>query len=94
MAKFIVHISEDNGHNVAQTIETNYPDSKHYKINDNWYGVKSDKLSNFLSQELGFLSDESSKSNEHTSPVVGFVARVDTMTGFFNRHFWEWYNND
>lgn len=94
MAKFIVHIADDNGHNVAQTIETNYPNSKHYKINDNWYGVKSDKLSSSLSEELGLIMDESKKSQDDIPPAVGFVAKVETMTGFFNRDFWEWDNNE
>lgn len=90
MAKFIVHIADDDGHNVAQTIETNYPDSKHYKINDNWYGVKSDKLTDQLTQELGFSIDDDSDG----MPIIGFVIRAEVISGYYSKAFWEWYNND
>ena len=90
MGKFIVHIAEDNGHNVADIITTNYPNGKHYKINDNWYAVTSDKLTDDLSQELGFLFDDKNVEN----PAVGLVIRQEVISGYYSKAFWEWYKNE
>lgn len=93
MGKFLIHIAQDNGHNITEKITTEYPNGLHYKISDDWWAIRSDKLSSQIAIDFGFIKDSESDTAELTE-AVGFVARVDTMTGLFNRDLWEWDNNE
>ena len=90
MAKFLVHLVQDNGHDVVDKITSAYPNGRHYKINDEWYGVKSDKLTDDLAGELGFVLPEDSPEK----PAVGLVIREEAISGFYSKSFWEWYKHD
>ncbi len=90
MAKFLVYIQEDKGQNVVDKIDTLYPNGRKFKISDDWWGIKSDNLTDDVAKELGFILPDDSDE----SPAIGLVVREEVISGFYNKSFWEWYNNE
>ncbi len=94
MGKFIVHIAQDNGHKVIDKINKLYPNGKQVKIADGWYGIKSDKLTDDIAKELGFIVSNDSNKSPAESPAIGLVIRETAISGYYRKNLWEWYNND
>lgn len=83
MAVFIVHLTDNADGQLTEQLEEEYPNPRHYKLEDNLYLVSDDDIASSVAKKIGLDGEN--------PDVGGEVLKLNgSFSGFSQRGVWDW----